>query len=56
MTQGGMMTKEEIVRRVKQIMALGDGREILRTKTEGRIKIKFNIHLENLKENGFEVE
>ena len=24
MTQGGMMTKEEIVRRVKQIMALGD--------------------------------
>ena len=36
-------------------MAMGDGREILRTKTEGNMKIKFNIHLENLEENGYEV-
>ena len=38
-----------------RIMAMGDGREILRTKTEGNMKIKFNIHLENLEENGYEV-
>ena len=38
-----------------RIMALGEGREILRTKSEGNIKIKFNITLENLEENGYEV-
>jgi hypothetical protein len=37
-------------------MALGEGREILRTKSEGRIKIKFNINLENLEENGYDIK
>ena len=46
--------KAELINAPK-IMAMGEGREILRTKTEGRIKIKFDIHLENLEENGFEV-
>jgi hypothetical protein len=47
--------KAELINAPK-IMALGDGREILRTQTEGRIKIKFNIHLENLGENGYEIK
>lgn len=46
--------KAELINAPK-ILAQGDGREILRTKTEGKIKIKFNIHLDNLEENGYEV-
>ena len=46
--------KAEIINAPK-ILAQGDGREILRTKSEGKIKIKFNIHLENLEENGYDV-
>ena len=47
--------KAELINAPK-IMALGEGREILRTKTEGSIKIKFNIKLENLEENGYELK
>jgi len=46
--------KAELINAPK-ILAQGDGREILRTKTEGKIKIKFDIHLDNLEENGYEV-
>ena len=46
--------KAELINAPK-ILAQGDGREILRTKSEGNIKIKFNIHLENLEENGYDV-
>ena len=47
--------KAELINAPK-IMALGEGREILRTRTEGSIKIKFNIKLENLEENGYELK
>ena len=47
--------KAELINAPK-IMALGEGREILRTKTEGSIKIKFNVKLENLEENGYELK
>ena len=47
--------KAELINAPK-IMALGDGREILRTQSEGSIKIKFNIHLENMEESGFDLE
>ena len=47
--------KAELINAPK-ILAQGDGREILRTKSEGNIKIKFNIHLENLEENGFDIQ
>ena len=47
--------KPELINAPK-ILALGDGREILRTKTEGSIKVNFNINLENLEENGYEVK
>ena len=47
--------KAELINAPK-ILAQGDGREILRTKSEGKIKIKFNIHLENLEENGFDIQ
>ena len=47
--------KAELINAPK-ILAEGDGREILRTKSEGSIKIKFNIHIENLEENGFDTE
>jgi hypothetical protein len=47
--------KAELINAPK-IMALGDGREILRTQSEGSIKIKFNIHLENMEESGFDME
>ena len=47
--------KAELINAPK-IMALGDGREILRTKTEGSIKVNFNINLENLEENGYEMK
>ena len=46
--------KAELINAPK-ILAQGDGREILRTKTEGNIKIKFNINLENLEENGYDI-
>ena len=46
--------KAELINAPK-ILAQGDGREILRTKSEGNIKIKFNIHLENLEEHGFDI-
>ena len=45
--------KAELINAPK-ILAHGVGREILRTKSEGKIKIKFNIHLENLEENGYD--
>ena len=47
--------KAELINAPK-ILAEGDGREILRTKSEGNIKIRFDIHLDNLKENGFDTE
>ena len=47
--------KAELINAPK-IMALGEGREILRTKSEGSIKIKFTIKLENLEENGYELK
>ena len=47
--------KAELINAPK-IMALGEGREILRTRTEGSIKIKFNVKLENLEENGYELK
>ena len=47
--------KAELINAPK-IIAQGDGREILRTKFEGRIKIKFNIHIDNLEENGYDIE
>ena len=47
--------KAELINAPK-IMALGEGREILRTKTEGRIKVNFNINLENLEENGYDIK
>ena len=47
--------KAELINAPK-IMALGEGREILRTKSEGKIKIKFNINLENLEENGYDIK
>ena len=37
--------KPELINAPK-ILALGDGREILRTKTEGSIKVNFNINLQ----------
>ena len=46
--------KAELINAPKSL-AQGDGREILRTKTEGSIKIKFNIILENLEENGYDI-
>ena len=46
--------KAELINAPK-ILAEGDGREILRTKSEGNIKIKFIINIENLEENGYEI-
>ena len=47
--------KAELINAPK-IIAQGDGREILRTKSEGNIKISFKIYLENLEENGYDME
>jgi len=46
--------KAELINAPK-ILAMGAGREILRTKSVGSIKIKFTIQIENLEENGYEV-
>ena len=46
--------KAELINAPK-ILALGDGREILRTKSEGNIILKFHINLENMEANGFEI-
>ena len=46
--------KAELINAPK-VIAQGDGREILRTKSEGNIKIKFHINIENLEENGYDI-
>ena len=38
-----------------KLMALGKGREILRTKSEGNISVKFNVQLEDMDKCGFDL-
>ena len=46
--------KAELINAPK-LMALGKGREILRTKTEGNITVRFNIQLDDMEQCGFDL-
>ena len=37
------------------VLSTGEGREIMRTQSEGSLTIKFNINLTNMKEFGYDV-
>lgn len=43
------------IRNAPTVLSTGEGREIMRTQSEGSLTIKFNIHLTNMKEFGYDV-
>ena len=46
--------KAEIINAPK-VISTGEGREIIRTKSEGSLNVKFNVQLTNMEEYGYNI-
>ena len=43
------------IRNPPKVLSTGDGRENIRVKSEGSLKLKFNINLTNMEEFGYNI-
>ena len=52
---GLLLGQKPEIRNAPYVLSTGEGREIMRTKSEGSLNIKFNVHITNMKEFGYDV-